>query len=137
VPVLELIDTRLARGETDGWHYDDMPEDADVWRQTLAWLNADAEAAHHLPFARAGVDVQRELIQVVQDLAQDGKKWHDYPAGHVWSLWTRYGCTAFYSHPVAWNEIGFGGPAYPRGYLNLGVDRLEHWEVRDAGAERG
>jgi gluconate 2-dehydrogenase subunit 3-like protein len=135
VPVLELIDTRLARGETDGWHYDEMPEDADVWRQTMAWLNADAEAAHHLPFARVGVDAQRELIQTVQDLAQDGKKWHDYPAGHVWSLWTRYGCTAFYSHPVAWNEIGFGGPAYPRGYLNLGTDRLEHWEVRDTGRD--
>ena len=29
---------------------------------------------------------------------------------HVWSLWTRYACTAFYSHPWAWNEIGFGGP---------------------------
>ena len=27
---------------------------------------------------------------------------------------------AFYSHPWAWNEIGFGGPAYPRGYMRLG-----------------
>jgi len=27
---------------------------------------------------------------------------------------------AFYSHPWAWNEIGFGGPAYPRGYIRLG-----------------
>ena len=27
VPVLALIDTRLAIGETDGWHYDDLPED--------------------------------------------------------------------------------------------------------------
>ena len=26
---------------------------------------------------------------------------------------------AFYSHPWAWNEIGFGGPAYPRGYMRL------------------
>ena len=26
---------------------------------------------------------------------------------------------AFYSHPWAWNEIGFGGPAYPRGYAAL------------------
>jgi hypothetical protein len=130
VPALELIDTRLARGETDGWHYDDLPEDADAWRQTLAWLDEDAQAAHHQPFARIGVDAQRELIQAVQDLSQDGKDWHAYPAGQVWSLWTRYACTAFYSHPYAWSEIGFGGPAYPRGYLNLGVDRLEHWEER-------
>ncbi len=27
---------------------------------------------------------------------------------------------AFYSHPWAWNEIGFGGPAYPQGYMRLG-----------------
>ncbi|HZC53738.1 MAG TPA: hypothetical protein VE441_14735, partial [Mycobacterium sp.] len=69
----------------------------------------------------------------VQDLSHDSKPWHDYPAAHVWSLWTRYACTAFYSHPWSWNEIGFGGPAYPRGYLNLGIDRREHWEVADRG----
>ncbi len=50
------------------------------------------------------------------------------------ALWTRYACDAFYSHPWAWNEIGFGGPAYPRGYKNLGTGRREPWEVveRDA-----
>ncbi len=48
--------------------------------------------------------------------------------GHVWSLWTRYACTAFYSHPLAWNEIGFSGPAYPRGYKNAGVE-AEPFEV--------
>ena len=53
----------------------------------------------------------------------------------MWSLWTRYACTAFYSHPWAWNEIGFPGPAYPRGYLNPGVDAREHWEVADSGTE--
>ena len=57
--------------------------------------------------------------------------WRGLPATRVWSLWTRYACTAFYSHPWAWSEIGFGGPAYPRGYGNLGMDRREHWEVRD------
>ena len=35
---------------------------------------------------------------------------------------------AFYSHPWAWNEIGFGGPAYPRGYARLGVGLSEAWE---------
>jgi hypothetical protein len=28
--------------------------------------------------------------------------------------------SAFYAHPWAWNEIGFGGPAYPRGFMRLG-----------------
>ncbi|MDM4723605.1 hypothetical protein QTQ03_30055 [Micromonospora sp. WMMA1363] len=47
------------------------------------------------------------------------------------SLWTRYACTAFYAHPDAWSEMGFPGPAYPRGYKNTGVDRREPFEVVD------
>jgi hypothetical protein len=74
---------------------------------------------------------QATLIQAVQDLATAGKPWHGRAAEHVWSLWTRYACTAFYSHPWAWNEIGFPGPAYPRGYLNPGVNARERWEARD------
>jgi hypothetical protein len=46
----------------------------------------------------------------------------------------RYACAAFYSHPWAWNEIGFGGPAYPRGYENIGLDKREHWEVPEVNA---
>ena len=44
MPVLALIDQRLAVGETDGWHYDDLPEDAQAWRDTLAALDADARS---------------------------------------------------------------------------------------------
>ena len=36
--------------------------------------------------------------------------------------------SAFYSHPWAWNEIGFGGPAYPRGYARLEAGQRESWE---------
>ena len=42
VPVLALVDDRLAAGETDGWHYDDMPEDGRAWRDTLAALGQGA-----------------------------------------------------------------------------------------------
>jgi hypothetical protein len=41
---------------------------------------------------------------------------------------------AFYAHPWAWSEIGFGGPAYPRGYARLGVGLSEAWEGREAFA---
>jgi hypothetical protein len=37
---------------------------------------------------------------------------------------------AFYSHPWAWSEIGFGGPAYPRGFARLGAGQREQWESR-------
>jgi len=40
--------------------------------------------------------------------------------------------SAFYAHPWAWNEIGFGGPAYPRGYARLGIGMSEAWEGEEA-----
>jgi hypothetical protein len=130
VPVLQMVEARLAAGETDGWRYEDMPEDAQAWRDTLGYLDADAGARYGTTFADAGQDGQHRVIQAVQELGSED--WHGLPAGHVWSLWTRYACTALYSHPAAWAEIGFPGPAYPRGYKNAGVDKLEPFEVRDA-----
>jgi hypothetical protein len=129
VPVLEMIDARLAEQSTDGWRYEDLPEDGEAWQVTLAALDEDAKVAHDTGFARCDDDARRDLIQAVQDLG--AKPWHGLSASRVWSLWTRYACTAFYSHPWAWNEIGFSGPAYPRGYKNAGVGRREPWEVAD------
>jgi hypothetical protein len=130
IPVLPMIDARLAAGETDGWRYSDMPEDGQAWRDTLAYLDADAAKRGGTTFADAARSDQLALIQAVQD-RQSGD-WHGLNATHVWSLWTRYACTALYAHPLAWNEIGFSGPAYPRGYKNAGVDKLEPFEVRDS-----
>ena len=128
VPVLQMVDARLAAGETDGWRYADMPEDGQAWRDTLGYLDKDAHARCGSSFADAPGRDRAAMIQAVQDSAE----WHGLSADHVWSLWTRYACTAIYSHPDAWSEIGFPGPAYPRGYKNTGVGKLEPFEVGDA-----
>jgi Gluconate 2-dehydrogenase subunit 3 len=130
VPVLDFIDARLADGQTDGWRYEDMPEDGQAWRESLSYLNEDAQEKFGQPFACCLAADQRALIQAIQDAGS--ARWHDLTAAHVWSLWTRYACTAFYGHPQAWSEIGFPGPAYPRGYKNPGVDTREPFEVPDA-----
>jgi hypothetical protein len=127
VPLLALVDDRLARKETDGWRYEDMPEDGEAWRRSLHLLDKDAEAAHGARFAELGRDDQLDLLEPIRE----AERWHELPAPRMWSLWMRYACAAFYSHPWAWNEIGFGGPAYPTGYKHLGVDGREPWEVQE------
>ena len=132
VPVVRMIDARLAEGQGDGWHHVHMPPDAQAWRDSLAGIDADSRNAFGADFADCRGGDQSAVLRAVQHTTGS---WHGMPADSVWSLWTRYADTAFYSHPLAWNEIGFGGPAYPRGYKNLGVDALEPWEVRDARPE--
>jgi len=130
IPVFELIDARLAEDETDGWRYEDMPPDAEAWKISLHALDKDACARRGRPFAELRAEDQKDLLEAVRT----GSGWHGLPAPRVWALWLRYACAAFYSHPWAWNEIGFGGPAYPRGYENIGLDRREHWERPEADA---
>jgi hypothetical protein len=130
IPVVAMIDARLAEAQTDGWRYADMPEDGQAWRDSLARLLNDARVRYGSDFAGCTPGEQETLLRVVQDTGSGD--WHGMNAGHVWSLWTRYACTAFYAHPAVWNEIGFPGPAYPRGYKNSGVDRREPFEVADA-----
>ncbi|HLZ37299.1 MAG TPA: gluconate 2-dehydrogenase subunit 3 family protein [Mycobacteriales bacterium] len=136
VPVLRTVDARLAEQVTDGWRHERMPPDGEAWRRSVCHLDEDAQVRFGRDFAQLSDDERRGVVQAVQDLAGAADEWHGLPASWLWSLWTRYACAAFYAHPWAWNEIGFGGPAYPRGYKHLGLDAREPWEVRDAHPDR-
>ncbi|WP_336644273.1 gluconate 2-dehydrogenase subunit 3 family protein [Microbacterium sp. USHLN186] len=129
VPITRMVDVRLAEGQFDGWHHDSMPPDDQAWRQTLALLDDEARERCGRPFAECRWNEQNDMLAQIHD--SDADFWRGMPRALVWNLWNRYACTAFYSHPSAWDEIGFAGPAYPRGYKNIGIDRLEPFEVRD------
>jgi len=132
IPVLEVIDLRLLEHQGDGYRYENMPEDGEAWRRSVAGLDTDARAACGRPFWDIETTEQMRIVEAVNKLDDD---WHGMPAARVFSLWLRYGCSAFYSHPWAFSEIGFGGPAYPRGYKNLGLNRRENWEVAERDAK--
>lgn len=40
---------------------------------------------------------------------------------------------AYYSHPWVWSEIGYGGPAYPRGYVRVELGLADPWEPKLIG----
>jgi hypothetical protein len=108
IPVLELIDAKLWRGEGDGYRYHDMPEDGETWRRFARHLDG---------FAALDDGARRAWVQRLHD---GELEWDDLNARRAWSVVMRHALSAFYSHPWAWNEIGFGGPAYPRGYMRMG-----------------
>ncbi|MGN6563908.1 MAG: gluconate 2-dehydrogenase subunit 3 family protein, partial [Thermomicrobiales bacterium] len=56
--------------------------------------------------------------------------WRRMPPDRYWSLLVGDVVSAYYAHPYAWDEIGFGGPAYPRGYFRL-EGKPEPWEVEE------
>ena len=131
VPVAEMVDTKLADGRLDGYQYADMPDDRDTWRLVLPGLDHTATQGYQTGFADAP-EAQREAI--VSQFARGrlvGGAWDELTVTRAWSVVMRAALAAFYSHPWAWNEIGFGGPAYPRGFMRLGGPGTDGPGVRE------
>jgi hypothetical protein len=121
VPVLAMVDAKLADGRLDGFRYADMPDDRETWRRVAAGLDEAAGGA----FAELGAEGQRALVQRLADGELSGGVWDTLPCARAWSVVMRGALSEFYSHPWAWNEIGYGGPRYPRGYMRLAAGQRE------------
>jgi hypothetical protein len=120
VPVPEMVDKRLAESQFDGYQYADMPDDRETWRLVLAGLDETARATGGAPFAELSRADREQVVGLLADGKVAGGSWDRLNVKRAWSVVMRYCLAAFYSHPWAWNEIGFGGPAYPRGFMRLG-----------------
>ena len=108
-----------------------MPDDDEVWRRVARGLDDEARAHTYASFADAPRKTQEGIVHRFAQAELHGGVWGTMNVARAWSIVMRYVVQAFYAHPWAWNEIGFGGPAYPRGYKNPGPDKREPWEVRD------
>ena len=137
VPVAEMIDAKLAAGKMDGYQYADMPDDRDTWHLVLAGLDEVAESRYGGPtFAACGAAAREAIVAGLAEAQLAGGSWERLSVKRAWSVCMRMVLAAFYAHPWAWNEIGFGGPAYPRGYMRLGpLSTLEPFESAGATSE--
>ncbi|HZE03584.1 MAG TPA: gluconate 2-dehydrogenase subunit 3 family protein [Solirubrobacteraceae bacterium] len=130
IPLAEMVDAKFADGKLDGYRYDDMPEDPQTWRLVLRGLDEQARDAGASGFADLALEDQQRIVQAFSQGELSGGAFDELNVTRAWSVCMRAILSEFYSHPWAWNEIGFGGPAYPRGYMRLGqgMEVLEPFE---------
>lgn len=128
IPVIRMLDAKLHSGKREGYRYAELPDDGETFRQVATGLDVAARQHRAQAFAAASHDLQTTIVQAFADGQLHGQIWDELPCEKAWEVVMRELLSAFYSHPWAWNEIGFGGPAYPRGYARLGVGQRENWE---------
>jgi hypothetical protein len=135
IPVAAMIDDKMARNQTDGYRHHRLPPMREAWRNGLRALDQEARAHlggrfHTLPAAE-----QDALLKQMEQGALTDPAWAGMPSELFFSGRVVHdSVAAYYAHPVAWNEIGFGGPASPRGYVRLGVDKRDPWEAAEVTA---
>jgi hypothetical protein len=130
VPVAEMVDDKLASGRLDGFRYANMPRDPDTWRLVLRGLDETAAERHQADsFAACEASQREEIVTALSRGELSGGAWDELDVSRAWSVCMRAILAAFYSHPWAFNEIGYGGPAYPQGYMRMGpTGKLEPHE---------
>lgn len=131
IPVVNFIDERLYQDRLDGYRYADMPPDQEAYRLGLRGISEIAERLYGKRFISLYPIDQEIILKTLHDSKPpaDQEIWKRVPVHRFWQLLVQEVVGIYYAHPYAWNEIGFGGPAYPRGYMRLENGDPEPWEV--------
>ncbi len=131
IPILPAIDRRLHENQIGGYQFEDMPPDREAYRLGLRAIEAIAQHLYMRSFVELDPGQQDRVLVSIHDGSPPAAEdiWRRMSVKHFWSLLVRDCVGAYYAHPYAWDEIGFGGPAYPRGYMRLQGGKPEPWEV--------
>ena len=136
VPIVPWIDDMLHKNHSPGYRYADMPPMREAWRKGLDAIAAEAHNRHGKDFQELSPKDQDELLGDVQRNRVESRYWGDLPAGGFFlHHLLKQTVGVYYSHPFAWSEVGFGGPASPRGYARLGFDERDPWEAEEYPVE--
>ncbi len=133
IPLAGHIDREMQQHGETGTRYEPMPYDGECWKIGLAALEAEAQAGYGVAFHALEAEAADALLRQCQAGKLKHAAWKNVPPQmffHRRVLWDIPG--AYYARPEAWSEIGFGGPASPRGYVRMQADRRDPWEAAEA-----
>ena len=133
VPVAALVDHKLHAGRSDGYRGAGMPRDREAWQRGIQALDAEAQDAHGAAFKDLRPADQDALLHRMEKGELKHAAWGGMPSKTFFKQRMGHDVVmAYYSHPTAWSQIGFGGPASPRGYVRMGYDERDPWEGAEA-----
>jgi len=132
-PLPAYVDQKMAENIQDGYRYAVLPPQGDAWRRGLKALDEAAQSAFGGAFHTLLPERQDEVLRRAQVGALSGEAWGGMPCKAFFEHRLLPDIThAYYATPAAWSEIGFGGPASPRGYVRMALNRRDPWEAVEA-----
>ncbi len=138
VAIAPFIDADLHDGRGEGFRAPDAPPLQEAWRKGLAGVDAEAHRRYARAFADLDPDSQDATLTAIQQGEADPADFAGVdPKNFFEHMLLKAAAQVYYSHPEAWSEMGFGGPASPRGYVRMGLDERDPWEARLAPAPGG
>lgn len=141
IPVLAFVvhhfDATLQAGVGESQRKVGVPAGAVLIREGLRLLDRLCSDRYGVPFASAESDNRKQIVQALMDgnvqLAAGHGHGASFPAVDFMNKIVSDAVAAYYSHPAVWSEIGYAGPAYPRGYVRSELGLTDPWEATRDG----
>jgi hypothetical protein len=138
IPIAPWIDEKLYHNRRDGFRYDDMPPLRDAWRLGLEGIDQEGRRRFGADFTTLSGADQDAVLRAIQTGDVSGGVWDRLPAKRFFTtVLLKEVVGEYYAHPAAWSEVGFGGPASPRGYVRLGENQHDSWEGQERDKAEG
>ncbi|HJR34908.1 MAG TPA: gluconate 2-dehydrogenase subunit 3 family protein [Gemmatimonadales bacterium] len=138
VPIVPWIDAKLADDRRDGYRYDGLPPQRELWRAALAGVDETAQALWGRPFTELGADEQDAVLRDLEGGHPPGATWKTLPSRR---FFTDTLCALvvriYYADPSAWSETGYNGPSSPRGHVRKWITGVDPWEAHERDTRWG
>ncbi len=132
IPVAALVDHKLHLAQSDGYRPAGTPRDGEAWRLGIRALDVEADAAFGARFHKLAEAEQNLLLERMQKGELRHSAWTPLTSDTFFKMrLARDIVLAYYAHPTAWSEIGWGGPASPRGYVRMDYNERDPWEAAE------
>jgi hypothetical protein len=133
IPLAAAVAANIGKNASEGYRDWRLPRFRQAWERGLDALQDEAQRRHGEDFAALACSRKQSLLTDIAKGSASSQVWGDMPAAVFFSGRVLHDLVSiYYAFPAAWNEIGFGGPASPRGYVRLGFDRRDPWEATEA-----
>ncbi|MCR8643320.1 gluconate 2-dehydrogenase subunit 3 family protein [Paenibacillus sp. N1-5-1-14] len=128
--VLGHIDRTLFDNKGEGQRKPHVPPAPILIRTGLNNVHKLAESLYGNHFWKLSPEIQHSLMtDISEGTGQQGDEHMQVPPKDFFQKLLIWTVESYYSHPKVWSEIGFGGPAYPRGYVRLAPGQVDPWEA--------
>ncbi|KIL38815.1 hypothetical protein SD70_23805 [Gordoniibacillus kamchatkensis] len=129
--VLCHIDETLEKNKGESQRKPGVPPERELLRSGLKAMEQAALSAHGRNFFHLDEETRRKLLtELSQADAEPSSVWNGVPQKELFGKVLALTVESYYSHPTVWSEIGYGGPAYPRGYVRTNIGQLDPWEAK-------
>jgi hypothetical protein len=129
--VLNHFDQNLSSNIGESERKKNVPKGAVLIREGLHALNLYSNQGHSVTFHELEVKIQTDIVRMLANynlpLEADNNK---VPTKDFFTQILTNAVSAYYSHPTIWSEIGYAGPAYPRGYVRSEWGLTDPWEAK-------